>query len=102
MTGHVRRLVASPRVRLIVVLLLVLVALALTWHLVGMAAHSPGMLGGACLALTAIGLVVVLFGPIGWVPAPLFVEAAAVSPASTLHLPRLGRAPPGRGIVLLM
>lgn len=101
MTGHVRRLVASPRVRLIVVLLLVLVALALTWHLVGMAAH-PGMLGGACLALTAIGLVVVLFGPIGWVPAPLFVEAAAVSPASTLHLPRLGRAPPGRGIVLLM
>jgi hypothetical protein len=44
-----------------VLLLFLFVALALTWHLVGMADHSDGMMG-ACVALLVVAGLILLLG----------------------------------------
>jgi hypothetical protein len=72
---------SDPWLRVVLILLL-FVAVALAWHLVGMADHSDGMMMGACLALlVAVGLSLL---PALGVPGPT------------------GRSPPEGGTVLLM
>ena len=95
-----RLAVSDPRLRVVVLLLLLFVALALAWHLVGMADHSEQMMG-ACLALLVVGLVLLFREPPS-LPISL--------PPGLLHGPILassrpgptGRSPPEQGTVLLM
>lgn len=101
-SGEVRRWLADPRVRVVVLFVLLLMAVALAWHLVGMADHSVGMgmIGGACLALIVVGLIV-LFRPAVLLPVALPAVPALPLPPRRLP-PRFGRNPPREGVVLLM
>jgi hypothetical protein len=91
----------DPRLQVVLVLLLLFVALALAWHLVGMADHSTGMMGACFALLVAIGLLI-LSGepfvlPIGLPP------DHGESPLTALRLPGpTGRSPPEEGTILLM
>ena len=96
--GDLRRWLADPRVRAIACLVLLLVVFALAWHLVGMAAHFPGMVGGACLALLATGLLVFVITGTSALPIVSF-RVPLASPSA----PRpMGRDPPPNGDVLRM
>ena len=96
--GDPRRWLADPRVRAIACLVLLLVVFALAWHLVGMAAHFPGMVGGACLALLAAGLLVFVITGTSALPIVPF-RVPLASPSA----PRaMGRDPPPNGDVLRM
>jgi hypothetical protein len=96
-----RRAVSDPQLRVIVLFLLLFVAVALAWHLVGMADHSTGMLGACVALLVVIGLVFFLpTEPL--LPQPLPLELGE-SPWPALGLPGpTGRSPPRQGTVLLM
>lgn len=92
-----RRGVRSPRLRFVLIVLLVLVALALALHLVAMADHST-MLARAYVLL--IAAVVLLLEPREtFMPIPCLIdEGAALGPARFV-LAR-GRCPPDEGTVL--
>jgi hypothetical protein len=100
-SGLIRRAVNEPRLRVLVLFVLLLVAVALAWHLVGMADHSNGMMR-ACLALlVVVGLVLLLVEPailpILLPPGPVHGLMLALGrPCPT------GRSPPAEGTVLLM
>jgi hypothetical protein len=97
----IRRAVSDPRLWVLVLFVLLLVAVALAWHLVGMADHSDGM-GGACVALlVVVGLVFLLGVPV-FLPIPLPSGLVpGLIPAVGLPGPT-GRSPPRQGTVLLM
>jgi hypothetical protein len=97
----VRRAASDPKLRVAIVFLLLFVALALAWHLVGMADHSTGMMGACIALLVVVGLVLLLREPL-LVPAALPL-APMQSPMPALVLPGpTGRSPPQEGTVLLM
>jgi hypothetical protein len=97
----IRRAVSDPRLQAIVLFVLVFVALAIAWHLVGMADHSDGMMG-ACLALLMVAGLTFLLGE------PLVLPI--LLPPGRVHslilavgiLGPTGRSPPEEGTVLLM
>jgi hypothetical protein len=94
---------ADPRIRVLVLLVVFLAALALAWHLIGMADHSAGMgMLGSCLAVLALGLLVLFMPPLrGPIALPEMSRAASWLPRPPLR-PRFGRHPPEEGVVLLM
>lgn len=96
--GELRRPLADPRIRAIATLVLLLVVLALAWHLVGMADHSVGMIGGACFALLAAALLVRITTGTSALP---MVRLALPFLSTTAPLP-IGRDPPREGGVLRM
>jgi hypothetical protein len=99
-SGGIRGPLTGRRARLIFLFVLFLVVVALAWHLVGMAEHSMAMLGGACLAVLAMGLLIVsspAARPCGPTPA-----IARTSRTPRPLPPRFGRHPPDEGVVLLM
>jgi hypothetical protein len=90
---------ADPRVRIVVLLVLVLLLGALTGHAIGMADHQMGMAIGACIAvLAAIGLLVLpplALRPAGW------VWSSSPPPSGTQpSVARASRPPPRDGTVL--
>lgn len=97
-TQSLRRAVGDPRLRVLIVLLLLLLAFALGWHLVGMGDHT--MMLGACLAVVAILGLFALLRPrrlVLSIPA----TAAALPAQPALELPlHGGRHPPDEGTVL--
>jgi hypothetical protein len=96
-----RRAVSDPQLRVIVLFLLLFVALALAWHLVGMADHSTGMMGACVALLVVIGLVFVPTEPL--LPPTALPLELGQSPVPALGLPGpTGRSPPRQGTVLLM
>lgn len=97
----IRCRLSDPRLRAVVLLLLLFVALALAWHLVGMADHGDGMMGACVALLVAVGLVFMLREPLllAIAPPPDLVQGLL----SGLGLPGpTGRSPPTEGTVLLM
>lgn len=95
---ELRKSLADPRIRAIGALVLLLVVLALAWHLVGMADHSVGMIGCACLALLATALVACITPDTSVLP---MVRLAVRLLSMTAPLP-VGRDPPWEGDVLRM
>jgi hypothetical protein len=97
----IRRAVSDPLLRVLVLFLLLFVALALAWHLVGMADHTDGMTGACVALLVAVGLVFLLADPLV-LPIGLPPEAGQ-SPLPAVGVPGpTGRSPPQEGTVLLM
>lgn len=94
MLGGIR----SPRLRVVMVVLLLLVALALALHLVAMADHTMMMLG-ACFALLAASILL-LHLPSGFVPIPAGIDTGQPIAPARLVIAR-GRYPPEAGTVLL-
>jgi hypothetical protein len=96
----IRQAVSDPRLRVLVLFLLLFVAVALAWHLVGMADHSDGMMG-ACVALLVVVGLAVLFGEglVLMVPLPPVVVTRPMPACGVLG--PTGRSPPEEGTVLL-
>jgi hypothetical protein len=98
----VRQVVRDPRLRVVVLLLLLFVAVALAWHLVGMADHSTEMMG-ACVALLVVAGLVFLLRESLLLPITLSLPEFGHIPAPALGLlGPTGRSPPEEGTVLLM
>jgi hypothetical protein len=94
----VRRWFRDPRVRALLILLVIIVALALAWHLVGMADHSPGKMAAGCLMLLTFA-VLLAAERTSWM-SPVSAQGAFVrQPAPGLRC-QLGRDPPSEGSVL--
>lgn len=94
-----RSKLADPRVRIVVLLVLILLLGALTGHAIGMADHPMGMAIGACIAvLAAIGLLIMpplALRPVGW------VRSSSPLPSGTQPMAdRASRPPPRDGTVL--
>jgi len=99
--GLVRHRLSDPRLQAVVLFLLLFVALALAWHLVGMADHSDRMMGACVALLVAVGLVILLGDPLV-LPIGLPPEVGQ-SPLPAVGVPGpTGRSPPREGAVLLM
>jgi len=92
----VRRSFQDPRVRALLILVII-VALALAWHLVGMADHSGKMAAG-CLMLLALAVLVAV-EPTSWTPLVLAQDGLVHQPAPDLWC-QLARDPPWDGSVL--
>lgn len=96
----ITRLESDPRLWAVLLFLLFLVAVALAWHLVGMADHSDGMMG-ACVALLVVVGLAVLFGEGLTLAVPLSPDVVTrVMPACRVPGPT-GRSPPEEGTALL-
>jgi CHASE2 domain-containing sensor protein len=95
----VRHSLSDRRLRVVLLLILLFVAVALSWHLVGMADHRPGMMG-ACVALLVVaGLVFLLGEPL---LLPLIPPEVGQRPLPAVDVPSpTGRSPPREGTVLL-
>ena len=94
----VRRWFRDPRVRALLILLVIVVALALAWHLVGMADHSPGKMAAGCLMLLALAVLIAV-QPTSWT-SPVVAQDGVARQAAPRLWCRLGRDPPSDGTVL--
>lgn len=94
----VRRWFRDPRVRALLILLVIIVALALAWHLVGMADHAPGKMAAGCLMLLTLAVLVAV-EPASWTSLVLAQGGLVRQPAPGPWC-RLGRDPPPEGSVL--
>jgi hypothetical protein len=96
MNGQVRRLVI-----LVLAVSLLLLGVALTWHQVGMDHRDDMGFAGACLAVLAAALLVLLPGATGRAGRPTRrIEFLRPVPAFPPR-PRCRPPPPGEGTVLL-
>lgn len=92
------RALRDPRIRLLVAAVFVILALALSWHLVALGLHGMAMMMGLCVAVLAV---VTLF-----VPGRLEVRTVWLPPSAPLARPLAGRVepvgrhPPDEGIRL--
>jgi hypothetical protein len=89
------RALRDPRIRLLVATVIVVLAIALSWHLVAMGLHGVTMMLGFCVAILAV---VALFLPgllvarVVWLPLPVPVERTRGE-----RVEPLGRHPPEEG-----
>jgi len=94
-----RRAIRDPRLRLVLLLVVVALALLLSWHLVAAGIHGMAMMLGLCVAFIAVAVALVT-------PGRPVIAVASVSPAPTtdrLRRERIqptGRHPPDEGIRL--
>ena len=93
-----RRSFQDRRVRALLILLVIVVALALAWHLVGMADHSSGKMAAGCLMLLALAVLVAV-EPTSWTSLVVAQDGLVRQPAPDLWC-QLGRDPPSDGSVL--
>ncbi len=89
-----RRLIRDPRIRFLVLLVVVLLGLALAWHLAG--EHAAAL--GACVAVLGALMVWALPGPSVRPLVPADAQVTTPIPAS--RIPSPGRHPPDEGTVL--
>ena len=94
----VRRSFQDRRVRALLILLVIIVALALAWHLVGMADHSSGKMATGCLMLLALAVLVAV-EPTSWTSLVVAQDGLVRRSAPDLWC-QLGRDPPSDGSVL--
>jgi hypothetical protein len=88
------RVLRDPRIRLLVVALIVILMLALSWHLVAMGLHGTAMMLGLCVSILA-AVVLLLLGRAVWLPLPAPLERPR-----GLRVEPLGRHPPDEGVLL--
>jgi len=89
--------VRSPRLRVVLVVLLLLAALSLALHLVGMADHATMMVGAYVVLLAASALL--LQPRVEFMPIPVWIEEGAAVGPTPFVLAR-GRYPPDERTVL--
>lgn len=91
-------MIRDPRLRLVLLLVVVAVVLLLSWHLVAAGIHGMAMMLGLCVAFLAIAAVLLI-------PSRPVMALASVSPApiDRRRIDRIepvGRHPPDEGIRL--
>jgi hypothetical protein len=92
------RVLRDPRIRLLVVALIVILMLALSWHLVAMGLHGTAMMLGLCVSILAAVVLLLPGGLLGravWLPLP-----APLQRPRGLRVEPLGRHPPDEGVLL--
>jgi hypothetical protein len=94
----VRRSFQDRRVRALLILLVIIVALALAWHLVGMADHSSGEMVAGCMTLLTLAVLVAV-EPTSWTSLVVAQDGLVRQPAPDVWC-QLARDPPSDGSVL--
>jgi hypothetical protein len=92
------RALRDPRIRLLVACVIVVLAVALSWHLVAMGLHGMAMMLGLCLAVVAAAMIFLPGRPVMTV-IPLLVTRPLERPNAERVEPP-GRHPPDEGIQL--
>lgn len=92
------RALRDPRIRLLLAVVIVVLALALSWHLVAMGLHGMAMMLGLCVAVLAV-VAFLLPGSLT-VPTVWLARPAPVERPRGERVEPLGRHPPDEGIRL--
>jgi hypothetical protein len=92
------RALRDPRIRWLVAGVIVVLAVALSWHLVAMGLHGMAMMLGLCLAVVAAAMIFLPSQPVMTVM-PLFPTTPLERPSAERVEPS-GRHPPDEGIRL--
>jgi hypothetical protein len=93
------RALRDPRIRWLVAGVIVLLGVALSWHLVAMGLHGMAMMLGLCLAVVAAAMIFLPGQPVITV-IPLFFPTRPLERPSAERVEPPGRHPPDEGIRL--